>query len=155
MADDAGIDPRYAAQFQRGYDPTTDAAPIRRGPVRLEGGPPPTAPRVPDPPPVAKRHPVVPAVRAEPEPDDLPAAPRSRLEWALLGGGVALIVAAGVLFVGAVERSARYSEWSPGFEGQLYGAATDQLPGPLLLAGVLAIVAWIVVRAISADRRSR
>jgi hypothetical protein len=155
MTDDAGIDPRYAAQFQRGYDPATDAAPIRRGPVRLAGGPPPTAPRVPDPPPVAERHPGEPAVRAEPEPDDLPPVPRSRLEWALLGGGVALLVAAGALFVGAVQLFDRYSGWSPSFEGQLWGAATDQLPGPLLLAGVLAVVAWIVLRAISADRRSR
>ena len=38
-----------------------------RGPVRLEGGPPATAVRVPDPPPVAERHPVEPAVKAEPD----------------------------------------------------------------------------------------
>jgi len=155
MADDAGIDPRYAAQFQRGYDPTTDAAPIRRGPVRLGGGPPATAPRVPDPPPVVERHLGEPAVRAEPEPDERAPTPRSRLEWALIGGGVVLLVAAGALFVGAVQQFDRYSGWSPGFEGQLWGAATDQLPGPLLLAGVLAIVTWIVLRAVSADRRSR
>ncbi|MGB3909767.1 MAG: hypothetical protein WBL06_04785 [Pseudolysinimonas sp.] len=155
MAENAGIDPRYAAQFQRGYDPTTDAAPSRRGPVRLEGGPPATAAPVPDPPPLAERHPVEPAVRAEPEPDDHPPAPRSRLEWALLGAGVALLVAAGALFVGAVQQFDRDSGWLPGFENQLYGAATDQLPGPLLVAGVLAIVTWIVLRAISADRRSR
>jgi hypothetical protein len=154
MADDAGIDPRYAAQFQRGFDPTRDAAPIRRGPVRLEGGPPPTAPRVPAPPPLVEREPDPPVtLDAEPEEEVLPVRPR--LEWALLVAGIVLLVAAGMLFVGAVELSERYSGWLPGFEGQLYGAATSQLPGPLLVGGVLAIVAWIVIRAVSPERRSR
>lgn len=155
MADESGIDPRYAAQFQRGFDPTRDAAPARRGPVRLEGGPPPTAPRVPDPPPIVERHPAEPPVAADPPSEgQLPAA-RSRLEWALLGAGLAFLVAGGMLFAGAVELADRYSGWAPGFEGQVYGAATDLLPGPLLVAGVVAIVAWIVLRAISADRRSK
>lgn len=152
MADDSGIDPRYAAQFQRGYDPTRDVSPQRRGPVRLEGGPPPTAPRVPDPPPLAAE-PLEPPVAAAVEDEEPVSAGRSRLEWALLGVGVLLLVLAGVLFVGAVQLADRYSGWYPGFEGQLYGAATDRLPGPLLLGGVVAIVAWIVLRAVSAERR--
>lgn len=152
MADDSGIDPRYAAQFQRGFDPAQHPVPpVRRGPEPLAGGPAPTAERVPDPPPMVPR--------AEPEPVAVPdeslPTPRSRLEWALLGGGVALLVAAGALFVGAVQLQARYSGWSPGFEGHLYGAATEVLPGPLLVAGVIAIVLWVVLRVISADRRSR
>lgn len=150
----AEIDPRYAAQFQRGFDPAKHAAPpLRRGPERLTGGPAPTAERVPDPPRIVERAEVEPV--AMPQLDESPRPRRSRLEWALLGGGVALLFVAGGLFVGAVRLSERYSGWTPGFAGHLYGAATDQLPGPLLVAGVLAIVAWIVLRAISADRRSR
>jgi hypothetical protein len=151
---EAEVDPRYAAQFQRGYDPTRDAAPARRGPVRLEGGPPPTAPRVPDPPAVVERRPAATAPVAAASDEPLATA-RSRLEWALLGVGVAMLVAAVALFVGAVQQTDRYSGWSADFPGYLWDAATDQLPGPLLVAGVLAIVAWIVLRAVSAERRSR
>lgn len=158
MAQEPSLDPRYAPQFQRGYDPARDPAPVRRGPMRLEGGPPPSAPRVPDPPRIVER-PVEPAptthadaVAADAE-DDLPSV-RSRLEWAVLGVGVVLLVLAGVFFVGAIELSERYSGWLPGFEGQLWGAATNLLPGPLLIGGVLAIVAWIVLRAVSDGRRS-
>jgi hypothetical protein len=151
MADDSGIDPRYSAQFQRGYDPARHAAPERRGPVRLEGGPPATAPRVPDPPPVVERREVAPApVEVE---DDLPTT-RSRLEWALLLTGLGLIVVAGALFVAAVELAARYTGWTSDFEGQLYSAATSQLPGPLLVGGVVAIIAWIAVRVLTRERRS-
>jgi hypothetical protein len=153
MAQEPRLDPRYDPQFQRGFDPARDAAPVRRGPMRLEGGPPPTAPRVPDPPPLVEREPDPPALEVDIEEEAPPARPR--LEWALLGTGIVLLVAAAMLFVGAVELSDRYSGWLPGFEGQLYGAATSQLPGPLLVGGVLAIVAWIVIRAVSAERRSR
>lgn len=151
---DTEIDPRYAAQFQRGYDPVRDPAPIRRAPTRLEGGPPASAPRVPDPPPIVERL-ADPPVVAEVEHDEGSPTVRSRFEWALLGAGVVLLVAAGALFMGAVELQDRYAGWLPGFEGQLYGAATNQLPGPLLVGGVLAIVAWIVLRAVSAERSSR
>jgi hypothetical protein len=149
---DTEIDPRYAAQFQRGYDPARDGTPLRRGPVRLEGGPPPTAPRVPEPPPVVERH--VEAEAPATEPVEPQPTVRSRLEWTLLATGILLLVVAAVLFRGAVELSERYSGWLPGFEGMLYGAATAELPGPLLVGGVVAIVAWIVLRAVSAERRS-
>jgi hypothetical protein len=156
MSDGSGIDPRYAAQFQRGYDPARHAAPERRGPVRLEGGPPATAPRVPDPPPLVETRREVPAavVAETDEPDEPVSNVRSRLEWALLGAGVLMLALATVLFIGAVQLYDRYLGWLPGFEGLLYGAATSQLPGPLLVGGVLAIVAWIVLRAVSAERRS-
>lgn len=158
MVDGQGLDPRYAAQFQRGYDPATGAAHTRRGPVRLEGGPPPTAPRVPDAPRMVQRPAEGPdATDAEltvGKPDEHVPPVRSRLEWAVLGTGVVLLALAGVLFVGAVELSERYSGWLPGFEGQLYGAATESLPGPFLVGGVVATVAWIVLRAVSAGRRS-
>ncbi len=60
---DPGIDPRYAAQFQRGYDgpvltqpPTTATThSTRLAPLRIEGGPPATAARIPDPPHVVAR----------------------------------------------------------------------------------------------------
>jgi hypothetical protein len=151
---DTEIDPRYAAQFQRGYDPARHAVPERRGPVRLEGGPPPTAPRVPDHPPLVEQRRDLEHVEPVAEPVEPHPTVRSRLEWALLGTGILLLVVAAVLFRGAVELSERYSGWLPGFEGQLYGAATAELPGPLLVGGVVAIVAWIVLRAVSAERRS-
>lgn len=150
MADE--IDPRYAAQFQRGYDPVRHAPQVPRGPVRLEGGPRPTAERVPDPPPVVERH-VAPPVAVDVE-DEVPRN-RSRLEWVLLGTGMAQVVLAAVLFVGAVELAVRYTGWTSDFEGQLYGAATSQLPGPLLVGGLVAIIAWIVLRVVTGERRSR
>jgi hypothetical protein len=153
MAEDSGIDPRYAAQFQRGFDPTRDAPPVRRGPVRLEGGPPPTAPRVPDPPPVVERR-VEPGVSVPDEAaEDLPQL-RSRLEWALLGTGVVLLVLAAVLFSAAVELYSRYTGWGSDFGSQLWGAAANVLPGPLLVGGVAAITAWLVLRGLTGGGRS-
>lgn len=154
MAQEPRLDPRYDPQFQRGYDPARDPAPVRRGPMRLEGGPPPSAPRVPPPPPAVERPVAPPVVVVDAEPDEEMPTVRSRLEWALLGTGLVLLVAAGALFAGAVQQYDRYAGWLPGLEGQLYGAATSQLPGPLLVGGILAIVAWVVVRAVAAERRS-
>lgn len=152
MADDAGIDPRYAAQFQRGYDPARDAAPDRRGPVKLEGGPQPTAPRVPDPPRIAEP-PVEPVIAAADEPEEDGPQRRSRLEWALLATGAALLLAT-VLFVGAVELYSRYTGWGSDFASQVYGAAANVLPGPLLVGGVAAITAWLVLRGLTGGGRS-
>jgi hypothetical protein len=157
MAHGSDIDPRYAAQFQRGFDPAQQKAPpatppTRREPVRLEGGPPLTAPRVPDSPPLAERPPAEPQMATVSEAEDLLPPGRPRLESALLGVGVALLVLAAMLFAGAV--GARDSGLGTGIEDQLYGTLISQLPGPLLVAGVLGIVLWIVVRAVSPGRRA-
>lgn len=158
MADDSGIDPRYAAQFQRGFDPEQHALqPTRRGPVRLEGGPPATAPRVPDPPRIAPR--------ATPEAADAGEAPgpdlagttdpatRTWWDWLLPVFGVALIVIAFLLW------------WSVGTDtGSYYGAgSTDEwtvflqqarylLPGPLLTAGVAAVTGGMLLQALRPGR---
>ncbi len=152
MADGSNIDPRYAAQFQRGFDPAQDAAPpVQRQPVRLEGSPPPTARRVPDPPPLNESPPVE-TLTVAAEGEGLPLSGRPRLEWALLGVGGVLLAFAAMLFAGAVE--ARDSGLGTGIEDQLYSTLTSQLPGPLLVGGVLAIVLWIVLRAVFSGRRS-
>jgi hypothetical protein len=154
---DPGIDPRYAPHFQRGFDPARHAPPpVRSGPVRLEGGPPPTAARVPDPP----RMTVTPQTRETvddiepelPEPEPTPLA-RRWWDWLLPGLGAALIVIALVQL------------WSFGTDGgQFYGSpATDawhlffqqaryQLPGPLLIAGTVAVVAGVVLHAVRPRR---
>jgi hypothetical protein len=152
---DTEIDPRYAAQFQRGYDPVRDAPPVRRRPVRLEGGPPATAPRVPDPPSLVERQDVAPmSVEVGAELEQTLPTTRSRLEWALLVTGVGLIVVGAALFVASVELAARYTGWSSDFESQLYSAVTSQLPGPLLVGGVVAVIAWIAVRVATGERSS-
>jgi hypothetical protein len=154
MAHGSDIDPRYAAQFQRGFDPAQHATPpARQEPMRLEGGPPPTAPRVPDPPPLVEKPSAEPRVATVSEAEEFVPPGRPRLEWALLGVGAALLALAAMLFAGAVE--ARDSGLGTGIEDQLYGTMISQLPGPLLVAGVLGIVLWIVVRAVIPTRRSR
>lgn len=163
MADDSGIDPRYAAQFQRGFDPARDATPVRRGPVRLEGGPPATAPRVPDPPRIAARASdasrgiLEPADAAKPSASDHDgtADPIARTwwDWVLPVFGVALIAIAFMLW------------WSVGTDlGSYYGAvATDQwtaflrearymLPGPLLTAGTAAVTGGMLLQALRPGR---
>jgi hypothetical protein len=151
MADE--IDPRYAPQFQRGFDAAQHvASPTRTGPVRLAGGPPPTAPRVPDPPPILE-HPRVELPEEVVTESDEPAAPgHPRLEWAVLGIGVALILGAAGLF------------WESATDVSIFGGTyidpaqyallrlRGLLPGPLLAGGVLAVTAWLVVRAIGHRR---
>ena len=157
MADDSGIDPRYAPHFQRGFDPMRHVpaparpAPARRGPVRLEGGPPPTAPRVPDPPRMA------PILPVEETPDALtpthaeefpPPTALTWWDWLLPGVGAAFIAISLLLW------------WRLGTDTtQYYGSAgTDEwaiflqqlpiiLPGPLLTAGVLAVTGGLVLQA--------
>ena len=149
---DSGIDPRYAPQFQRGFDPARHAAPpARSGPVRLEGGPPPTAPRVPDPP----RMTTAPELRETvapdpelPEPEPTPLA-RRWWDWLLPGLGVGLIVIALMML------------WSFGTDGaQFYGGPSNdawdfffqqaryQLSGPLLIGGMVAVAAGVVLQAV-------
>jgi hypothetical protein len=169
MADDSGIDPRYAAQFQRGFDPAVhatapvrDAVPRRDAPVRLAGGPVTTAVRVPDGP-VPRARPVVaeppvPSVEVEPEEpeefeENLPARRRPIAEWVLLGMSAVQFVAA---------YAALWLQWNSQSDGFGFGAGIDgmllfvfmnSLPGPLFLGGVVALILWVALRA--AGRPSR
>lgn len=169
MATDSGIDPRYAAQFQRGFDPARHVAeqmPDPRGPLRISNGPLSVAQRVPAPPPMAER-PVIQPPRVEraavphPAADDLPAdepdyAPlRPRLEWAVLVVGLGMLALAVLLFLGSVDMSTRYSGVGPGFADQLYSLLANVLPGPLLVAGVVAVCLWIGLRAVRLPRTDR
>ncbi|GHF26868.1 hypothetical protein [Pseudolysinimonas yzui] len=151
MADDARIDPRYAAQFQRGFDPARDASPVRRGPMRLEGGPPATAPRVPDPPRKAPAQPVeVPEDAEELTPAVAPTRVASTWwDWLLPGiGAVFIMIALMLLWSMATDTGAFYgsgvtSEWEVFLE-----QARWMLPSPLLTAGVVAITGGIVLQAV-------
>jgi hypothetical protein len=155
-AADFGIDPRYAAQFQRGYDPATGPVPPARGPVRLEGGPAPVAIRVPDPPRLVERLPAVPSVSVADadDNDERLALPRPRLEWAVLGAGILLILLAGVSFQKSVEVYTSYTGYGSSLEDQLFSLVVTQSAGPLLVAGTVAICLWIVLRAVRAPRTS-
>ena len=159
MADgDPGIDPRYAAQFQRGYDgplltppPSMQLHSTRTAPVRIEGGPPASAARVPAPPPVAARH------HADEEPVDVDEPEASReapawiFEWALLAAGVLLLaIAAFVFWLAATDVSLYYGQYPN--EQLTFIDARNQLPGPLLVAAVVAISAWLGVRALRPAR---
>lgn len=156
MADDSGIDPRYAAQFQRGFDPARHAAADEpAGPRRLAGGPAAHAARVPDLPPLARRDGTAGSApdgsvdEAEP-PAVVARAPRS--EWLLLGLGVLLTLASPLTIVLGLVTPGRYSGLSADLSAQVPRLLLDFAPGPLLAAGLLGVAAWIAVRAI---RRSR
>lgn len=162
MAEDV-IDPRYAPQFQRGFDPTvhpvvvTEApASTRDAPVRLPGGPPASAVRVdqlrPQPPsPPIDRHPVEPEPVAGAEPtsagyERADAGARWR-EWLLLVAGVVLLVVAAAMFWSVANDTGPYvGMYEPANQALI--VVRNGLPGPLLVAAVAAISAWILLRAL-------
>ncbi len=175
MADDSGIDPRYAAQFQRGYDPsvqgTTAPAPPRpraETPVRLAGGPESAAVRVPDRP-VARAHPAAPQPSAAPaasgsrergylDPEapeveagepELRSARRRRpvAEWVLLGFAALQLVGshAAVWLQGESQNGG--VNFGPGLDGVLLFLFTNSFPGPLFVGGLVALLLWIALRA--------
>lgn len=161
MAHDSGIDPRYAAQFQRGFDPAQhEAPPAPRGPVRLEGGPPPTAPRVPDPP----RMIPAPTPESEAEASDsvIPTPPSDEAtspatstwwDWLLPVIGAVLIVIAFMLWWGIATDTGNY--YGPGTNDDwsvFVGQARYMLPGPLMTAGIIAITGGIVLQAVRPRR---
>lgn len=156
MADDvSGIDPRYAAQFQRGYDPARDAPreqPRPGGPVKLAGGPPPTAERVPAPPPLIER-PAEPATEPEDADDRVTPAPvvRRILDWALLAVGAFLVLLAVATYATSATDVSIYTGPSTP-SGYAFAQARNSLAGPLLAAGVLAISAWITIHALRPGR---
>lgn len=148
MADGSEIDPRYAAQFQRGFDPAHHAAPPpRRGPVRLEGGPPPTAQRVPDPPPMQPDLPA--ATPTATHAADVP--PSWSLPWwALLALGVGLVVLAAVCAAAAALAPLTANGQTDATTYLVRAAA-----GPLLVSGALAVTLWAVRLRRSSPRAAR
>jgi hypothetical protein len=152
------IDPKYAAQFQRGFDPEQhDASPVRRGPVRLAGGPAPTAERVADPPrmpPKPEVAEITDADSAAHESDQ----PASRLplvwwDWLLPGIGTALVLVSLALWWGLATDTGAYfgtgdsDRWTAFLQYARY-----ELAGPLLIAGVVAVTAGLVVQAVRPRR---
>lgn len=163
MADDSGIDPRHPAQFQRGFDPHAhpvtpepEAASRPAGPVRLAGGPAVTAERIAPPPRIvetasrpAERP--VPAIAEETVPDD-GEAPRPdwrtrAVEWSLPGAALVLVLVAIALFGEMVGDSQLYYGYSDATE-YAWTRVRSALPGPLLVAAIVALTAWIVLRAL-------
>ena len=163
MADGVpGIDSRYAAQFQRGYEgpalapPTTAAMhSTRTSPVRIPGGPPATAARIPDPPSAAERPESAeqrvdagqPAVVDEPEVDEIIERHGVLFEWALLAVGVLLFVLAALTFWTSATDVAAYETPYPS-DQVLFIDARNRLAGPLLVASSVALSGWLVVRAL-------
>lgn len=161
MADDSGIDPRYAAQFQRGYDPERHPAPPvapprdPSAPVRLPGGPVPTAIRVDDVPRAVVAATASPARVADEVPegpsaegDHEEARPRRAVyEWMLVGASVVMILAAAWLFGMQIENY--NTGFGPGAEEQILFILVSALPGPLIVGGVVGILGWIGLRAIA------
>ena len=163
MAADSGIDPRYAAQFQRGFDPARhDPTPLPdpRSPVRVAAAAPPTVRLVPPPPPVVARSSPPPAEPASAEKaekaekaeaaadEDLPAGVELRWQWALPVLAAVLIAAAALLF------------WTSATDARMYtGALTQEdymlasmqvrLPGPLFVVGILVLSVWLVARGLT------
>ena len=148
---DSGIDARYAAQFQRGYNgpalaprATTTTPSSRTAPARIPAGPPATAARVPDPPPLVTR----PAVDEEPMDVDEPAPPaRLWVEWSLFAVGVVLVAAAALVFwQSATDTRAFTGSFEP--TEQVFASVRDTLPGPLFVAGIVTLATGVIVRAL-------
>ena len=166
MADtDSGIDARYAAQFQRGYNgpvlarPTTTTHSTRTSPVRIPGGPPATAERIPDPPSALERpDPTEQSVDADepetPEGDEIIERHGALFEWALLGAGIALLTLAAAAFWSAATDISGYSSPYPSDLAVVIDTR-NRLPGPLLVSSVVALSAWLAVRALRPRSRPR
>ena len=155
MSDEPAVDPRYAAQFQRGYEgpvlaqpPTTATHSTRVTPVRTEGAPPLTAARVPDPPTLVAR------VDADEEPVDVdePDPPAtSWIEWSLLAVGVVLVAASALLFWQSATDMRVYLSSSTPAE-QVFMRVRGTLPGPLFVAGIVASSIGVILRAVRPRR---
>ena len=138
MADDSGIDPRYAAQFQRGFDPSVHVAPPPErpaGPVRVSGDPARSAERVPDPPRFTppREAPAAAAPAIEDSPVEPPTPTGFDRQLGILGGAfvvIGLLVAAQA--VGSAVNAESYDQgvW-------VFSRAASLLPGPLLAAGLV------------------
>jgi hypothetical protein len=156
MAGDPSLDPRYVAQFQRGYTgpvlapPQTTTHSTRTSPVRIPGGPPASAPRIPDPPSAIERPEstarAVEIVEHE-APEEIVESHGALFEWALLGAGVVLFALAAVTFWSAATDITAYSSPYPSDQAVLIDAR-NRLAGPLLVASAVALSAWLAVRAL-------
>lgn len=145
-------DPRYDAQFRRGYEgppvpppaarAQTPPAPSARTPVAPVEGP------IPSPLPVDEPVGVVGTVVTDQDPPPL----RRRNPWsiALLVGGLALLIAGGWLL-----RSYATTNATTGFSpsDQLWLSMEQQLSPAFLIGGFLAEIAWLVVGALTARSR--
>lgn len=146
-------DPRYDAQFRRGYDgppvppPATSAptspASSARIPVAPLEDPAPSRPSVDD------NAPAVGVVVTEQEPEPL----RRRNPWsiALLVGGLVTLVVGGWLLRDYVITTT-VSGYSPSEQLQV---SLEQAVSPaLLICGFIAVIAWLVIGALAVRPRS-
>ena len=153
--DEQAIDPRYAAQFQRGYDgpaltpqASAPAHSTRSAPVRILGGPPESAARVPDPPALVARH----VADEDPVDVDEPEPPATAwTEWSLLAVGVLLVAAAALVFwQSATDTRAFMGSYQP--TEQVFASVRGTLPGPLFVAGIVGLAIWVILRALRPRR---
>lgn len=137
-------DPRYDAQFRRGYEGPPVPPPVGRAQTPPASSEDP----IPSPPPVDDGAGVVGAVVTDQDPEPL----RRRNPWsiALLVGGMLLVIAGGWML-----RSYATTNSTTGFSpsDQLWLYVEQQLSPALLVGGFLALVAWLVIGALAARSR--
>jgi hypothetical protein len=150
MATPPTIDPQYAAEFQRGYDPAVHAPlPEPVGPAPIEAPEAPVAQRVMDAPLAAAGPAAAHTVEVTAQPSEEPRGQRTpRTEWALLGVGILMLLLAVWLFSRTVELTTSTTGAGPSVGEQAFALAADALPGPLLLAGVVAIALCLALQAV-------
>lgn len=157
MAADSGIDPRYAAQFQRGFDPAQHAPTAdRRGPAPIASAAPPVVQLVPPPPPIVERIPDAKPIAEIVDDDGDDQADeeggRSYVDWLLPALALVLVGAAVAIFWRASTNVDLYLG-TGGTEAYAISMMLVGAPGPLFAAGILSFSAWIVVRALRASGR--
>jgi hypothetical protein len=165
MPDDSRIDPRYAAQFQRGFDPATAPPAARSGSVRTDAprktvAPPPgeddVAPPTQSDAQTTLDEQATPDEQTTPDeeatPDEQPAPRLTWWDWLLPAFGTVLVATALVLWWGFATDG-----------GTIFGTGLDrwsaflqlaryELPGPLLIAGMIALTVGIAMRATKSRR---
>jgi hypothetical protein len=147
---DSGVDPRYAAQFQRGFDGPA----VMSAPAPAISAPAPTAPEA-TPRIQIDRMPTSPAAPEEPEAAGVEVTPDRivpRSEWALLIVGAGAIVASiWLLWIVATDITPYTSAASTLADYTWYNVR-GTLPAPLFSGGFIAIAGWLVVRGIRTGR---
>lgn len=173
----ADVDPRFDPRFQRGYDPDVHGAPrVVEAPVEAPprvAPPQPAVSRVlPEPSTAAAELPPVtaasvgpplrsePASRAEPRrpapipEDELDDArrPRNPYRIALLALAVVQLAAAGVLVATYFQGTRFFTGSATQFEYMLFMLGERLIP-PLIVGGSVALIGWVAVGAMAAERR--